>query len=72
MLANQINSLVDGNTARIYVIDIAWKGVLYGLYSHELKGWSPKGKWLYKPYSTNLPCYMCYISVLSCIARVKM
>ena len=35
MLANQINSLVDVNTARIYVIDIAWKGVLYGLYSHE-------------------------------------
>ena len=30
-----------------YVIDIAWKGVLYGLYSHKLEGRSPEGEWLY-------------------------
>ena len=66
MLTDKLHIIV------IYVIDIAWKGVLYGLYSHEPEGQSFKGKWLYKPYSTNLPCYMCYISVLSCRARAKM
>ena len=34
-------------TMNMYVIDIAWKGVLYGLYSHEPRGWSPEGKWPY-------------------------
>ena len=32
----------------IYVIDnIAWKGVLYGLYSHKPEGQSSEGEWLY-------------------------
>ena len=42
-----------------YVIDIAWQGVLYGLYSHEPKGRSSEGEGLYEPDSTNLPHYMC-------------
>ena len=46
-----------------YVIDIAWKGVLYGLYSHEPERQSPEGEWLYKPYSMNLPWYVCYIYI---------
>ena len=37
---------------QVDVIDIAWKGVLYGLYSREPEGQSPKDEWLYKPYST--------------------
>ena len=56
---------------RVYVIDIAWQGVLYGLHSHEPEGRSPEGEGLYKPDSTNLPCYMCYISVTSRITRAK-
>ena len=27
-----------------YVIDTAWQGVLYGLYSHEPEGRSPEGE----------------------------
>ena len=54
-----------------YVIDIAWQGVLYDLYSHEPEGWSPEGEGLYKPDSMNLPCYMCYISVTSHMTRTK-
>ena len=64
--------VVSNGTYMHLVIDIAWKGVLYGLYNHEPEGQSPEGEWLYKPYSTNLPCYMCYISALSCRARAKM
>ena len=31
----------------MYVINIVWKEVLYGLYSHKSEGQSPEGKWLY-------------------------
>ena len=33
----------EGGSHHIYVIDIAWQSVVYGLYSTELKGCSPKG-----------------------------
>ena len=58
-------------TVILLVIDIAWTGMLCGLYSHEPKGQSPKGEWLYKPISMNLPCYMCYVSVTSSIAIAR-
>ena len=43
----------------LYVIDIAWLSVPYGLYSAEPEGHSLKGE---GHIETPLPCYMYYIS----------
>ena len=37
-----------GETGKnFHVYGMAWKGVPYGLYSHEPEGSSPEGEWLY-------------------------
>ena len=41
----------------LYVIDIAWQSVLYGLYSTKPDVCNPVGEGLCKPHSTQMPCY---------------